>query len=103
MKIVMVREGKMLKSVQFVKERVELLKCSRWDLECISKYNKIVTSAMDKDKSLEREENVKVAKVKKSFKNKKYYKLQLIKESQIITQLSYLEREMKFLMHWQVI
>jgi hypothetical protein len=44
------KEAKTLKNVKAVKARVELFKCIKWDLECISKFKRIVINAKAKVK-----------------------------------------------------
>jgi hypothetical protein len=61
----MEKEGKMYRHAKLVKERVEWFRCSKWAQACISKFRKIVISAMGRDKLLEKEANVKHAKERK--------------------------------------
>lgn len=88
----------MLKNVKHVRDKEELLKCSKWVLECISKFNKLVINVMDKDKLLEKVENVKNVLVKRFLRKKKLWMFLLIKVLPTIFLSNFLEREMKFLM-----
>lgn len=59
------REARMFKNVKPAKDKEELCRCIKWGRACISKCRKHVISARDKDRSLERVENVQLVKAKR--------------------------------------
>lgn len=97
------REDKTLKNANNAKEKVWSSKCTKWVQACINKFKNIAINVKEKDKLLLRAENVNNAKDKRFSKRKKLSKFQLKKVFQIITQLHYQEKVMKYLMLWQEI
>lgn len=69
-KPVMEKAAKMSKNAKHVKEMEESCRCSRWDLECISKSKNHAINVQVKAKSLERVENAKNVRAIKLLKNK---------------------------------
>ncbi len=98
-----VKEGKVSKNANNVKERVSLFKCIKWAQACINKFKSTVINVADKDKLYLKEENVKVAMEKRSLKRQKPSKSQLKREHQIIIQLLFPAKEIKSQMLWLVI
>lgn len=97
------KEGKMLKNVRHAKVKVESCKCIKWAQECISKFKRIAINVKAKAKLLVKGENARPARARKYWKKKKLLKLQLIKVHQTIIPLKCQDKEIKYLMHWQVI
>lgn len=97
------KEVKVCKNAKHAKDKVELSKCIKWVLECISKFKKIVINAKGKDRLSLKAQNAKPATVKRLWKNKKLLKLELIKVFQIIIQLRLQEKVIKSQMPWQEI
>lgn len=102
-KNVMEKVEKMFKNVKHVKEKVLLCRCIKWVQECINKYKNIVINVLVKDKLFQKLPDVNNVKEKKLLKKLKLFKYQLKKEHQIIIQLHYQEKVIKFQMLWLVI
>jgi hypothetical protein len=49
----------MLKVVGLAREKAELFKCIRWDLECINKFKRLAMLVREKDRSFLKEQNAK--------------------------------------------
>lgn len=97
------REDKTLKSVNSVKAKVWLSKCTKWVQACINKSKNIVISVKEKDKLSLKVENASNARVKKFCKRKRLSKFQLKKVFRIITLFRYPVKGTKYLMLWQEI
>jgi hypothetical protein len=78
-RLAMEKEELEFKPVNNVKEKVELFKCIRWDLECISRYKKLVMFAEDKVKSFKKARNAKLVMVRNYKRSQKLLKF-LLKE-----------------------
>jgi hypothetical protein len=78
-RLAMEKEELVFKLVNNAKEKEELFKCIKWDLECISKYKKRVMFAEDKVKLFKKARNVKLVMERNYKRNQKLYKF-LFKE-----------------------
>lgn len=70
---------KMQKNVKHAKVKAESYKCIKWVQACISKFKKIAINVKVKVKLLVKEENAKLATVRKFKRKKKLLKQQLRK------------------------
>lgn len=82
------REVRTFRNARLARAREELSRCIKWDQECTSRFRKHVINVKEKGKLSEKEENVKLAKEGKFWKNKKFLKFQSKRVSRMVLQLN---------------